>query len=47
MKKILALSLSLALILSSTPSFAFHRKPKAKVVYAPEHILVVHRPDNT
>jgi hypothetical protein len=43
MKKILALGLSTALILSSTPSFAFHRKPKAHLEYSPDRVLVVHK----
>jgi hypothetical protein len=45
MKKIIAISLSAALILSSTSAFAFHRKPKAHLDYTPERILVV-RKDN-
>jgi hypothetical protein len=47
MKRIIALSLSAALILSSTSAFAFHRKPKAHLAYAPEHVLVVHRARQT
>jgi len=34
MKKIVALGLSAALFLSSTSAFAFHRKPKAHLVYS-------------
>ena len=47
MKKFLAICLSTALILSSSSSFAFHRRPKAHVDYAPEHVLVVHRANQT
>ncbi len=43
----MVISLSAALILSTTSSFAFHRKPKAHVEYAPEHVLVVHRASQT
>jgi hypothetical protein len=45
MKKIVALGLAAALILGSTPSFAFQRKPKAHLAYAPDRVLVVHRPN--
>jgi hypothetical protein len=43
MKKIVALGLSAALFLSSTSAFAFHRKPKAHLVYSPDRVLVVHK----
>jgi hypothetical protein len=43
MKKIVALGLSAALFLSSTSAFAFHRKPKAHLVYYPDRVLVVHK----
>jgi len=43
MKKIVALGLSAALLLSSTSAFAFHRKPKAHLVYSPDRVLVVHK----
>ncbi|SFK49628.1 hypothetical protein [Methylocapsa palsarum] len=45
MKKIAALGLSAALILASSSAFAFHRKQKAHLTYAPEHVLVVHKPN--
>ncbi len=45
--KIFTLVLSTTLILTSTSSFAFHRKPKAHLAYAPEHVLVVHRANQT
>jgi len=47
MKNIVAISLSAALMLTSTSSFAFHRKHHAHVAYAPEHVLVVHRAAET
>ncbi len=43
MKKIVALCLSAALLLSSTSAFAFHRKPKAHLQYSPDRVLVVHK----
>lgn len=48
MKKIIALGLSAALVLSSTSAFAaFHRKHHTHVVYQPEHVLVVHKANQT
>ncbi len=47
MKKLIAIGLSAAIFLSSTSAFAFHRKPKAHLAYAPEHVLVVHRANQT
>ena len=47
MKKFIAMGLSAALLLSTTSAFAFHRKPKARVAYAPEHVLVVHKATQT
>lgn len=43
MRKIVTLVLSTALILTSTSSFAFHRKPKAHLEYSPARVLVVHK----
>ncbi len=43
MKKIVALGLAAALLLSSTSAFAFHRKPKAHLTYSPDRVLVVHK----
>lgn len=42
MKNIIAISLATALMLTSTSSFAFHRKSKPRD-YTPEHVLVVHK----
>ena len=47
MKKFIAMGLSAALLLSSSSAFAFHRKPKTHIAYAPEHVLVVHRANQT
>jgi hypothetical protein len=47
MKKIIAITLSAALVLGSTPSFAFHRKAHVHHAYTPEHVLVVHRENQT
>lgn len=47
MKKIIAASLAAALVLSSTSAFAFQRKGKVRHTYAPEHVLVVRKPDRS
>jgi hypothetical protein len=47
MKKIIAIGLATALLLSSTSAFAFHRKPKAHLDYTPEHVLVVRKADQS